>query len=629
MKIINKFLAGALVVSATALTFQSCDLDEYNPSGETADVVFSTPEGMELLTNELYENFRKKFYGREDPCLQMEGGSDLWQNIATSYEYGMQQTRCVSMQGDLGQMMNCWSFVYDVVNTANAVIGRIDNVNYSNQDKKDTHKGEAKFMRSFCYWWLVEYFGDIVMKTEETTTPEFTCVRTPREQIYDEVIIPDAKDAVELLKKDPRYPGCPSKKAAYALLARVLLTRASYEKDATAQKKLYTAAYEAAEEVINHKDKYGVGTYDTYDEIWQAKNNKNNKEFLWVTTFSSNTSLDADSKPNRIYRYFSPILVDRAGEEGAAIKNSGSSWEYPSVGSGLLMPSYYFLNLYADWDQRYDCVFQEDFYSNNAKNVSWDALHAAYFKQPTLDGKRIKPGALALQFTRQHIDASVEQTASYAIVDIDKLYHTEAVNEYGGARVRNYKSEDEAEAKSTTQYIASSFPRFMKYRVWDREENGTFLLAAANGQVGYGDVPMMRYAELPLIAAECHIALGEQDKAKEIINKEIRTARVVKPGHDVSEAQVKASDMTIDWIMEERARELCGEWVRWFDCKRVYAPKGVFAKTIRGRNPSMTGDDCLEEYHALRPIPNKFLDKLLNAEEFGQNPGYAPYVVTK
>lgn len=73
---------------------------------------------------------------------------------------------------------------------------------------------------------------------------------------------------------------------------------------------------------------------------------------------------------------------------------------------------------------------------------------------------------------------------------------------------------------------------------------------------------------------------GNPSKAAEIINSEIRTARVVKEGHDLSEAQVSASDMTIDWIMEERARELCGEHIRWFDMKRIYGPRGTFAQTF-------------------------------------------------
>ena len=45
--IINKHIAGALFIGATAFSLTSCSLDEYNPSGEGADQVFKTPEGME------------------------------------------------------------------------------------------------------------------------------------------------------------------------------------------------------------------------------------------------------------------------------------------------------------------------------------------------------------------------------------------------------------------------------------------------------------------------------------------------------------------------------------------------------------------------------------------------------
>ena len=110
--------------------------------------------------------------------------------------------------------------------------------------------------------------------------------------------------------------------------------------------------------------------------------------------------------------------------------------------------------------------------------------------------------------------------------------------------------------------------------------------------------------------------------AAQIINSEIRNARVVKPGHSLAEAQVAAGDMTVEWILEERARELCGEWLRWFDLKRT----GKLVSYIRQHNPAWDGNDVVDEHNNLWPIPNTFLDKLQNAEEFGQNPGYDPYV---
>lgn len=617
MKKINKYLMGALLLGTTAFTFSSCNLDEYNPSGEGADEVFATQEGMEYLVNQMYYNFRWKYYGREDPCLYMEGSADIWQNIASNYEYGKQLTRCVDLQGDRGQIANVWNRVYDNINDANAIINRLDNVVDLPKATKEDFEGEARFMRSYCYWWLVEFFGDIELRVEETAFAKFTAVRTDHKVIYDDVIIPDAKAAAALLPVNPYKGniGRSTKKAAKALLARVLLTRAQYEEAGSAeQKKFYEEALAAALDVVNNKASYGIKLYDTYDEIWQARNNKNNTEFLWVTTFSSNSSLDPDSKPNRLYRYFSPKLVGNAG-----IRNTATQWEYPSEGT-LLMPTYYFMNLWEDWDLRYDVLFQEEFPENASKDFVWKEADANKYLRPDLTGKTVKVGETALNFTRRHVSNDEKLSKNYAIIDIDDVYATENVNSYGGAPVRNFN----VDPTKSTQYIASSFPRFMKYRIWDRDLNGTFLLAAANGQMGYGDVPVMRYAEMPLIAAECYIALGQTSEAAKIINNEIRNARVVKPGHE-GEQKVAAGDMTIEWIMAERARELCGEWLRWFDMKRIYSPQGKFASTIIGRNPSMIGDDCLQEYHALRPIPNTFLDKLQNAEEFKQNPGYNPY----
>ena len=282
MKNFNKYIIAALL-GGTTMGFTSCSLDEYNPSNEGADAVFVTEKGMENLVNQMYYNFRWKFYGREDPCLYMEGSADIWQNIGSNYDYGKQLTRCVDLQGDRGQFANVWNRVYDNINVCNTIIGRLDDCKELSADKRSDFEGEAKFMRSYCYWWLTEFFGDIELRTKETKDPEFTAKRTDRKTIYDEVIIPDAKFAAENLPVTPYEGnvGRSTKKAAKALLARVLLTRAQYEEAGSdAQKAFYQQALDAALDVINNKAALGIRIYDTYDEIWQAKNNKTNTEYL-------------------------------------------------------------------------------------------------------------------------------------------------------------------------------------------------------------------------------------------------------------------------------------------------------------------------------------------------------------
>ena len=135
MKNFNKYIIAALL-GGTTMGFTSCSLDEYNPSNEGADAVFVTEKGMENLVNQMYYNFRWKFYGREDPCLYMEGSADIWQNIGSNYDYGKQLTRCVDLQGDRGQFANVWNRVYDNINVCNTIIGRLDDCKELSADKK-------------------------------------------------------------------------------------------------------------------------------------------------------------------------------------------------------------------------------------------------------------------------------------------------------------------------------------------------------------------------------------------------------------------------------------------------------------------------------------------------------------
>ena len=621
MKHISQYFIGALLLGAIALNFTSCDLDEYNPSSEGATATFATPQGIENLVNQLYYNYKWKYYGREDPVLYFEGAGDIWANTPEKNEYGMQLTRFVNLQGDRGQVKGAWERNYDNINVANNVLQYLPSTKNINDATRDDFEGEARFTRAFSYWWLVEWFGDIEMRTKGTDEPVFTSQRTDRKIIYDEVIIPDCEIAAEKLPVKPYNGdvGRATKKAAYGLLARVCLARAQYEAAGSAeQRAFYQKAYDAAKYVMDNKASLGISLYATYDEIWQAKNNKTNTEFLWVVSHSSNSSLNPNPKnPNRLHLYWSPRLLEKAG-----ITNTATSWEYPKE-SALLMPTYYFLNLWQDWDIRYDVLFQEEFEESNprgsykwtevmAKNYQYDDPNDEVLHE--LTGKSVENGDVVLRFTKQNVtlaDKKEAATDGIALLGLSDTYETANVNAQGGCKIRSdIKTKFEA------------FPRFMKYRIWDRNPNGTILLADANGNVGFADVPVIRYAEMPLIAAEAKIGLGDQAGAAQIINSEIRNARVVKSGHTLAEAQVKASDMTVEWILEERARELCGEWLRWFDLKRT----GNLVSYIRQHNPAWDGNDVVDEHNNLWPIPNTFLDKLQNAEEFGQNPGYDPYV---
>jgi hypothetical protein len=76
--------------------------------------------------------------------------------------------------------------------------------------------------------------------------------------------------------------------------------------------------------------------------------------------------------------------------------------------------------------------------------------------------------------------------------------------------------------------------------------------------------------------------------------------------------------MTLDFILEERARELFGEGHRWFDLKRF----GKLVENITTYNRDAAPN--IQAFHLLRPIPQTQIDRTNNEDgsEFGQNPGY-------
>ncbi len=86
------------------------------------------------------------------------------------------------------------------------------------------------------------------------------------------------------------------------------------------------------------------------------------------------------------------------------------------------------------------------------------------------------------------------------------------------------------------------------------------------------------------------------------------------------EALVTGKDINI--ILDERARELCGEQQRWFDLKRT----GKLIERLTAYNG--TAGLNIKAFHTLRPIPTPQIDAVTNLttgpdpEGFWQNEGY-------
>lgn len=144
-------------------------------------------------------------------------------------------------------------------------------------------------------------------------------------------------------------------------------------------------------------------------------------------------------------------------------------------------------------------------------------------------------------------------------------------------------------------------------------------LSNRSGTCSMHDVVVARLGEAYLIAAEAYVMTEDKNKAAEMINTLRTRPNTIKSGFETAMA-VSAGDMTIDFILDERARELACEYVRWTDLKRTHKlVEYVTTYNEDGINDSdMKGDDG--NYKFLRPIPQTAIDT--NQADVEQNPGF-------
>lgn len=575
-----------VAVASTLFAVQSCDLDEYNPGGSTAEEAFKTQEGYNTIINAVYAYWGGQLYGREDPVLLFNGGNDEWINIANC-GYGRQMSKYQETLATTGQFKNTWNRLYEIVNDCNAAIGRNEEAEFSDPDMKVIRLGEAHFMRAYAYWHIVENFGNVDLRTTETTELQLYCYRSTYDEFYD-LMLDDCEKAIEYLDYDP-YPttdiGRATKKAAYGLKARIALTRVHYCSSQADKDKYYEMAEEAAKYVIDHQDELKVWLYDTPAEVFAKENNKTNTEAMFVVTHSTISSLNMkSSNPYRLHSYFHAKYSGWVGMVG--------SYEYGSdknskSGSMCMMPTKHLLELYdEDVDARYNAWFREAYLLNSTSAFTWNENNQTHFEKPaSIIGQTIQPGDTALLFTKKQVPD--KRYRSYAVVDIDDTY------------------DPITGAVSTNANFNIHFPTLLKFEDKNLEDQGL----AYNSELGANDVFMMRLPEMYFIVAECESEKsgGSKATAAEYIN--VIRARAAVPGKE-AEMEVDANDIDLDFILEERSRELCGEHLRWFDLKRT----GKLVEYVKNYNPSITNTAC-----ELRPIPQSFLDSILNPDEFGQN----------
>ncbi|SFO26377.1 SusD family protein [Chitinophaga sp. YR627] len=199
-------------------------LDVGNPPDKVvADYVYKYDASANSVLTGIFFSLQQRF----------QGGS-----YAISTFYGLCADECSTLVGSVcydiytnNSTSEYWVPFYEIVYRANAAIEGLSKSTTLTPMLKERLIGEAKFVRAFIYFYLVNIYGDVPLVTTTDYKLNIKLSRAPEKQVYIQIIndLIDAQNLLddEYLDTDGLHSSIerirPNKWAATALLARVYL----------------------------------------------------------------------------------------------------------------------------------------------------------------------------------------------------------------------------------------------------------------------------------------------------------------------------------------------------------------------------------------------------------------------
>ncbi len=612
----TKFLlvAGLLLVS---MSCKDSFLDENPKSTLTTDVYYKTEAGFEDLIRACYPLLRNIHQNR----ILVQNGTDIfssqpgWNPSAVNGKetptslYDVYDAR---FNATLPELQSLWQILYAEIARTNTAITRSADITTMAPALKETRVAEAKFLRALCFFYAVQHWGDIPMPLAEITTPQKDFPRVPSAEVYKQII-------ADLLECEAKLPvtasnyGRITKGATQFLLARVYLTRGwNFNNALGGSSADFDLALQYADKIIdayplaaNYKDLFPKRSDNPLTQYTGAQNDKN-AEIIFAVQYNSEVLTNKTDPAFQQDAAGGNDLHSRFGPSGEGfIGSKGRTTDYNrSTGIHQVNTATYRM-FDPDIDTRYAHNFVSVGYSLSAvkdykplpqSNPNLK-INFAVGDTVLLNRPWNRP---ATTIAERGVDLG--GTKNYAVVNTD---------EYGGG----YPIDN-----SGLNIQAPLMWKFWQPGIPNGDAYGTFNEA------------VFRAAEAYLIAAEAIVKGAKGGKlgtADVYYNKVLDRALGAKKGSEPKRAaapenqksldavsyRATASNISIDMILDERAREFMGEYSRWFDLKRT----GKLVERVKKYNPWVKGQS-ISDKHNLRPIPQSEID--LSFPKMTQNPGY-------
>ncbi len=552
----NRKKSYIILVLALAFSMKSCDkfIEEELITDVSAASYYTTEAGLEDAVKATYSTL-KPFYGQEIGAAMTTFGTDIWTNGADG-GHKVFNFYDGGLNGEESYIRDSWDNWYQGINQANGVINRSTDVEMD-ETTKNLRIAEVRFLRAFYYFHVVTTFGDAHLSLEETEGVEVEANKTPQSEIYSQAIVPDLEFAIANLpdvQPDNEY-GRATKPAAEFLLGKVLLTRSyrdfSESTDASRAETLFG-------NVINN---YGFSLLPNFTDLWDINNQENSEMVFVQPNAKAQVDSGVDEFGHRWHLYFLQEYDVRRGMT-RDIAN-GRPWKRHR-------PTEFMLTLWdRDVDTRYDVSFKHVWFANKDEPAT-----EAVGEEPARAALVVGDTAIFIPGPGKDIDwpQSRQDAVPYLVITND-------------------------------EYTERLFPSMNKWI--DPTRPGRQHVQ------GQRDFILMRLGDAYLLRAEARLAQNNTTGAAEDIN--VIRMRSAVPGQEAA-SQITPADATLDFLLDERARELVGEGHRWWDLVRT----GKLVERTRLHNPFAAPN--IQDYHTVRPIPQNQIDRTIGG--YPQNPGY-------
>jgi len=587
-----------LTVSALALllTATSCkDLLNEQPRSILVPSFLGTPEGVQAGLVGVYSGLRNVYGNEEAEYLAVQGTDEWMRGFAATQGYEDYNLGLINSQS--ASVVDQWGIIYRYVNDANGVIQYAGSVQGLSPAALKQIVAEAKLLRANYYFLLVQTWGDVPLMLKFVDSPTKDITRAPLADVY-AAIITDLTDAMNNIADKPSQPGRVSRATALHILAKVYLTRAtSSAKQATD----YADAAKYANELIVNKGRYSVDLESDAATVF-AEGQENGKEVLMNVQFNQDPTFTGQDP-------FSPTGANQTNfffrSRYDLLPNMTRDIPYGRP-YGRFCPTPFLLDSY---------ILRDVNYAPLETGRQLRTTDTRYNKWFTTMWRVNSPGG-----NGGRANAVLGDTAAW--------YPGRDLTAAERARIAS-RPQGPFVVGTPINYTPNFSPVMNKYDD-----------ATRTGLNNPSDRPLIvyRFAETYLIAAEAYMYTGDLPQAVTYINavRERAGAPGLKPQMRITTANLAPATPRghtgIDFILDERARELCGEQMRWYDLVRTgkllervqaYVPPFVSNRVTPSGGAGDYGSNAaanIRPFHVLRPIPQSEIDR--TGGKIKQNDGY-------